>query len=124
MGPLIRKTFELYGTGQYNLETLGKELYRLGLRTKSGREVKISSLSVVLNNPFYFGLICIHKTNETFVGIHEPIIGKVLFDRVQAVLTGKTNTRSQKHDYPYRRMVIRVTDAKKESFKILFISLM
>jgi len=67
--------------------------------------VKISSLSVVLNNPFYFGLICIHKTNETFVGIHEPIIGKVLFGRVQAVLTGKTNTRSQKHDYPYRRML-------------------
>jgi DNA invertase Pin-like site-specific DNA recombinase len=105
MGPLIRKAFELYGTGQYNLESLGKELYRLGLRTKSGREVKISSLSVVLNNTFYIGLICIHKTNETFVGIHEPIIGKVLFDRVQAVLTGKTNTRSQKHDYPYRRML-------------------
>jgi len=74
MGPLIRKAFELYGTSQYNLETLGKELYRLGLRSKSGREVKISSLSVVLNNSFYIGLICIHKTNETFVGIHEPII--------------------------------------------------
>ena len=105
MGPLIRKAFELYGTSQYNLETLGKELYRLGLRSKSGREVKISSLSVVLNNPFYIGLIRIQKTNETFVGIHEPIIGKTLFDRVQAVLTGKTNTRSQKHDYPYRRML-------------------
>lgn len=105
MAPLIRKAFELYGTGQYNLETLGKELYRLGLRSRSGGEVKISSLSVVLNNSFYFGLICIQKTNETFVGIHEPIIGKVLFDRVQAVLTGKTNTRSQKHDYPYRRML-------------------
>src|ERR1019366_1586968 len=104
MGPLVRRAFELYGTAQYNLESLGKELYRLGLRSKSGREVKISSLSVVLNNPFYIGLIRIQKTNETFVGIHEPSIGKTLFDRVQAVLTGKTNTRSHKHDYPYRRM--------------------
>jgi hypothetical protein len=95
----IRRAFELYGTCQYNLETLGKELYRLGLRSKSGREVKISSLSVMLNNSFYIGLIRIQKTNETFVGIHEPIIGKTLFDRVQAVLTGKTNTRSHKHDY-------------------------
>jgi DNA invertase Pin-like site-specific DNA recombinase len=105
MGPLIRRAFELYGTAQYNLETLAGELYRLGLRSKSGGKVKISSLSVVLNNTFYIGLICIHKTNETFVGIHEPIIGKALFDRVQAVLTGKTNTRSQKHNYPYRRML-------------------
>ena len=105
MGPLVRRAFELYGTAQYNLESLGKELYRLGLRSKSGREVKISSLSTMLNNPFYIGLIRIEKTKETFVGIHEPIIGKTLFDRVQAVLTGKTNTRSQKHDYPYRRML-------------------
>jgi DNA invertase Pin-like site-specific DNA recombinase len=105
MGPLIRRAFELYGTAQYNLETLAEELYRLGLRSRGGGKVKISSLSVVLNNPFYIGLIRIQKTNETFVGIHEPIIGKTLFDRVQAVLTGKTNTRSHKHDYPYRRML-------------------
>jgi DNA invertase Pin-like site-specific DNA recombinase len=105
MGPLIRRAFELYGTAQYNLETLAEELYRLGLRSRGGGKVKISSLSVVLNNPFYIGLIRIQKTNETFVGIHEPIIGKTLFDRVQAVLVGKTNTRSHKHDYPYRRML-------------------
>jgi DNA invertase Pin-like site-specific DNA recombinase len=109
MGPLIRRAFELYGTAQYNLETLGKELYRLGLRSKSGREVKISGLSTVLNNTFYIGLIRIQKTNETFVGIHDPIIGKTLFDRVQTVLTGKTNTRSHKHDYPYRRTLFCTT---------------
>lgn len=105
MGPLVRKAFELYGTGQYNLHTLGEELYRLGLRSRNGGRVNISSLSIVLNNSFYIGLICIQKTGETFVGIHEPIIGKTLFDRVQAVLTGKTNTRIQRHDFPYRRML-------------------
>src|ERR1017187_5779496 len=34
MGPLIRRAFELYGTAQYNLENLGKELYRLGFRSR------------------------------------------------------------------------------------------
>jgi hypothetical protein len=104
-GPLIRTAFELYATGQYNLHTLCAELYRLGLRNRNGGRVNISSLSVVLNNAFYFGLINIHKTGETFVGIHEPIIGKVLFDRVRAVLTGKTNTRIQRHNFSYRRML-------------------
>jgi DNA invertase Pin-like site-specific DNA recombinase len=104
-GPLIRKAFELYATGRYNLHTLCDELYRLGLRNRNGGRVNISSLSVVLNNTFYMGLISIHKTNETFVGIHEPIIGKALFDHVHAVLTGKTNTRVHRHDFSYRRML-------------------
>ena len=105
MGPLVRRAFEVYGTATYNLETLGEELYRLGLRNHNGGRVTKTGLSTMLNNPFYIGLIRIQKTNENFVGIHEPIIGKALFDRVQAVLTGKTNTRSQRHDYPYRRML-------------------
>jgi site-specific DNA recombinase len=103
-GPLILKAFELYGTGRFNLHTLSDELYHLGLRRRNGGRVSISTLGETLNNPFHFGLIRIQKTNETFVGVHEPIINKGLFDRVHAVLTGKTNTRSHKHDYPYRRM--------------------
>src|ERR1035437_9691843 len=105
MGPLVRKAFELYGTGQYNLHTLGEELYRLGLRGRTGRRVNKSSLSLMLHHPFYIGLIRIQKTKENFVGIHEPIIGKTLFDRVQAVLTGKTNSKIQRHDYLFRRML-------------------
>jgi site-specific DNA recombinase len=104
-GPLVRKAFELYGTGQYNLHTLSEDLYRMGLRSRNGGRVSISTLAETLNNPFHFGLIHIKKTNETFDGVHEPIIGKVLFDRVHAVLAGKTNTRSQKHAFQYRRLI-------------------
>jgi site-specific DNA recombinase len=102
-GSFVRKAFELYGTGQHNLHTLRDELYRLGLRNRTGGRVHIATLSETLNNPFYIGLIRIKKTGETFVGIHEPLFGKTLFDRVKAVLAGKTNTRSQKHDFLYRR---------------------
>ena len=104
-GPFIRKAFELYATGQYNLHSLCEELYRLGLRSRKGGKVTIARLSVILNNTFYIGLISIHKTGETFVGVHEPIIAKTLFDRVHGILTGKTNTRIQRHDYSYRRML-------------------
>lgn len=105
MGPLIRKAFELYSSASFNFETLGAELYRLGLRSQSGGRVNRSGLSTILNNSFYMGLIQIRKTNESFVGIHEPIISKTLFDRVHAVLTGKVNARSIRHTFQYRRML-------------------
>jgi len=87
------------------LETLGNEMYRLGLRTRRGGRVNRSSLSFLLNNSFYFGLIHIRTTGETFVGIHKLIIGKTLFDRVQGVLTGKTNVRTQRHAFQFRRLL-------------------
>lgn len=105
MGPLVRKAFDLYATGGFNLERLGNELYRLGLRNRNGGRVTRTGLSNLLNNPFYFGLMKIYKTNEVFPGVHEPIIGKALFDRVRAVLTGKTNARSHRHSFLFRRLL-------------------
>ncbi|TAL02834.1 MAG: recombinase family protein [Verrucomicrobia bacterium] len=104
-GPLVRKAFELYSTARYNLERLGEELHRLGLRSHTGGKVSRDGLSILLNNPFYFGIIRIRRTNENFVGIHEPIIGKTLFDRVHNVLTGKVNARTQRHAFLFRRML-------------------
>ncbi len=105
MGPLVRKAFELYGSARYSLETLGDELHRLGLRNHNGGRVTRTGLSTVLNNSFYIGLIHIQKTGETFVGIQEPLLGKALFDRVHAVLTGKSNIRSQCHAFQFRRLL-------------------
>jgi site-specific DNA recombinase len=104
MGPIVRQAFELYASTHFNLESLGTELHRRGLRNRRGGRVTRNGLSTLLNNPFYFGLIHLQKTGETFAGVHEPLIGKVLFDRVQGVLTGKTNTRSQRHRFQYRRL--------------------
>lgn len=104
-GPLVRKAFELYGTARYSLETLGLELHRFGLRNHNGGRVSRSGLSFLLNKPFYIGIIRIRKTGETFAGIHQPLIGKTLFDRVQAVLAGKVNARTQRHSFLFRRML-------------------
>ncbi len=104
-GPLVRKAFELYATARHNLATLGEELYRLGLRNHNGGRVEKTSLSLLLNNPFYIGIMRIRRTNENFVGIHEPLIGKMLFDRVRKVLTGKVNVRTQRHAFLFRRML-------------------
>lgn len=104
MAPLVRKAFELYATSRFNLDSLNAELCRLGLRNKRGGSVSRNGLSVILNNPFYIGLIRLKKTGELFPGVHRPIIPKSLFDRVQLVLAGKTNTRPHKRDFLFRRL--------------------
>lgn len=104
--PLIRKAFELYATGRYNLETLGTELFRLGLRNRAGRKVSQNGFSTLLNNPFYIGLIRLRRTGETFAGAHTPLITKSLFDRVRQVLTGKFNTPTLRHEFLFRRMLM------------------
>ena len=103
--PLIKKAFELYSSGQYNLNSLNQELFRLGLRNRNGNALPLSGLSTIINNPFYIGLIRLKRTGETFPGAHPPLISKSLFDRVQGILRGKTNTRILKHDFLFRRML-------------------
>lgn len=102
---LVRKAFELYASASYNLKGLKDEMYRLGLRNRNGNPVSLNGLSTILNNPFYIGLIRLRRSGETFEGIHEPLISKSLFDRVQGILNGRTNTRVQRHDFQFRRLL-------------------
>src|SRR5581483_2320083 len=101
--PLIQKAFELYSTRHHNLASLCAELNRLGLRYRNGSQIKRTGLAWLLKNPFYIGLIHIKTTNETFQGIHEPLVNRPLFDRVQNILQRKSNTQALKHDFLYRR---------------------
>jgi hypothetical protein len=103
--PLIRKAFELYGSGRYSLDSLVEEMFRLGLRNKRGKRVTRNGLSTILNNPFYIGLIRLKRTGETFPGSHEPLISKSLFDRVQGFLSGKTRNKGYRNNLLFRRLL-------------------
>ncbi len=51
------------------------------------------------------GLIEIRKTGQLFQGVHQPLISKELFDRVQAVLDGRYQHRSTCHTFLFQRLV-------------------
>lgn len=104
-GPFVRLAFELYGTGQYNLDTVGDELYRRGLRSRTGRKVSRTGMSKMLGNPFYIGMIRLARTGESFQGAHEPLIRASLFAQVQNVLHARTKSQGLKHQYLYRKTV-------------------
>lgn len=103
--PLVKRAFELYASGRYSLKTLTVEMYRIGLRNRGGHRVSKNGISIMLNNPFYIGLIRLRRSGETFQGVFEPLIAKRAFDRFHAVLTGKTNTKGTRHDFLFLRML-------------------
>ncbi len=105
VGRHITQAFQLYATGQYSLPRLLQEMYARGLRTRRGGRLTLNGLSTILNNSFYAGLIRIKKTGELFTGIHQPLVSKRLFDRVQEILRGKTVKRQAKHDFTFRQML-------------------
>jgi DNA invertase Pin-like site-specific DNA recombinase/uncharacterized Zn finger protein (UPF0148 family) len=104
-GPLVRKAFELYATTKFSIPTLQDELFRIGLRNHAGGKVTRKGVDVMLNNPFYIGLIRIKKTGQMFQGNQEPLISKHLFDRCQDILHGRFNTRTKVHNFPFRRII-------------------
>lgn len=101
--PLVKQTFELYASQKYTLETLSAHMERLGLKNQKHKRVNINSLSLILNNPFYMGIIRVK--GMTFNGGHEPIISPTLFNRVQSILRGNTNQKVNKHRFMYRKMI-------------------
>ena len=104
-GPLVRQAFELYATGRWSLHALIEKLQALGLRNRRGGNVTINGLSTMLHNPFYMGLINVRVCGELYMGQHQPLVPKLLFDRVQEVLAGKTVKRVEVHEFLFRRLL-------------------
>lgn len=104
--PLIRKSFELYSSGRYGINTLLKEMTDIGLRSKSGKTVSKNTFNDLLKNQFYTGLIRIAKTGEVYQGKHQPLVSVKLFERVQAVMSGKANDKRNKHFFVFRGLAV------------------
>ncbi|MFZ1424782.1 MAG: recombinase family protein [Saprospiraceae bacterium] len=101
--PLVKKAFELYASGKYNLETLTEAMKNFGLRNSKGNFIHLTAMALILHNPFYTGVMKIK--GKTFQGKHEPLISPKLFINVQNILKGKTNTRIIKHDFVFSRRI-------------------
>ena len=104
-GPLVRMAFEIYGDAKYSQRQLAEEMDRLGLRTKKGRRLTKTSIAEILSNPFYYGAIRVKKTGDLYQGIHEPLISKPLFDRVQSIMKSKVVRGTRKHTLRFSRFI-------------------
>ncbi len=99
-GPIVRKAFELYSTGEYTLKALAKILEKAGLRSYKGKVLSCSCVQRMLQNPIYYGVF--RFQDEIYEGTHEPIISKKLFESVQQVMNNRgKKKRKRKHDFAF-----------------------
>lgn len=102
--PLVREAFELFATGRYTIETLLAEMTLRGLRNRNGRALSKDGLWLMLRNSFYMGVMRIRRTGQRYPGVHRPLVAVSVFERVQAVLDGRSFTHLEKHDFVFRRL--------------------
>ena len=83
----MREAFEPYAAGSHGLHRLRAHMSARGLRNTTGRPFNVSGLALTLAHPFYYGLLTVK--GQTFVGKHEPLISKALFDACRARAAGR-----------------------------------
>jgi site-specific DNA recombinase len=97
---LVAKLFEEYATGKFALEQIQKLALSLGLLSRRSKNVlSLSRIQRMLQNSFYYGLF--EFKNEIYEGIHEPIISKQLFEKVQRVLLDRGKPRREKPNHNF-----------------------
>jgi hypothetical protein len=96
-GPLIRRAFELFGSGGYSVRAIAKRLARDGLVSRSGGPIPTSYICRILTNEFYVGRVVWRDLNVE--GRHPALVPDKLFAKVQAIVR-------ERHRSPIRRMPV------------------
>ena len=99
IAPLIKEAFSLYAEGKYSLTDVAKKMAKKGLLSSQGNPIGKNVLSIILQNPFYIGLMKVK--GETYVGQHQSIVSSKTFQQVQKILSGKV-VKKTRHNYRYR----------------------
>ncbi len=106
VGPQVRRLFEWYATGNYSLLELTRKAQDEGFAfRKSNRAIPKSVVHKILKNSLYYGEF--RWAGKTYKGIHEPLVSRELFERVQAVMDekGRRKTGRQKHSWAFQGLL-------------------
>jgi site-specific DNA recombinase len=107
MAPLVANLFEKYAFGTSSIREIAawakeQNLRRSGAKRALGR----AAVHQTLRNPIYMGEFV--WNGRRYSGVHEPLITKQLFDRVQDVMDGRkpgTVAQPRHRQFPYSGLV-------------------
>ncbi len=98
--PLVVKVFELYDSGNHSLDTLVRWAKDHDLRScYSKKIISRSMIALTLKNPFYYGHFS--YTGKLYRGVHQPLIDKRLWERIQTRLTKGTPKAITKKEFQF-----------------------
>lgn len=95
----IKEAFRRFATGRYTVKSLNEELFKEGFRSRTGKQLHKSRMSVLLRNIFYTGKMNIK--GQIYQGKHQPIIDMETYLKVQKVLDlhNHSANRTRKHNF-------------------------
>ena len=99
----VRQLFEWYATGNYSLLELTSKAHDEGFAfRKSNQKIPKSVVHKILKNPLYHGEF--RWAGKTYRGVHEPLVSRELFERVQEVMDekGRRKTGQQKYNWAFQ----------------------
>ena len=92
--PVAKRIFELYGTGEYSLRALRKQI-----RIETGKTIQKGYLQKILRNRFYSGVFV--WDGVSYRGTHPLIIDPEIYERVQRVFSGNNRPKYRKHEFAF-----------------------
>ncbi len=101
--PIIRRMWDLMLTGSYTpYEILNKATELWGLRNRNNIKLCKSQIYNIFNNTFYYGEFeWPIGSGDTYKGIHQPMVTRDEFDRVQKMIGKTGRSRPLKHHFPF-----------------------
>ena len=83
--PFVVKIFELYAQGNNSFNTIAVKMRKAEFpRTARGKSITVRTVELILNNPFYMGIMRIK--GQVYPHKYTPLISESLFNRVQAIM--------------------------------------
>jgi site-specific DNA recombinase len=104
--PIISRLFEWYANGTLSLKEAAHKAKGAGLvHRKSGAPVPVSTVHATLRNRLYMGEF--EWNGHLYVGKHQPLVTRDLWERVQGVLDGRhaKKHRRVKHDFAFSGLI-------------------
>ena len=79
--PIIKQVFEKTAQGVAGRE-IQRWLKEIGCTNRSGKNISLSQVYIILNTPFYYGEEWPDKSGKWYKGAHEPLINKELYTQI------------------------------------------
>lgn len=104
--PIVKEVFERVAySGDSGRDILNWLNTEAGFTTRTGKQVALSNVYVMLKNHFYYGKYEYpFKSGNWYEGTHEPLINKELFDKVQNQLLTAPKSKPGTKEFSFTKI--------------------
>jgi site-specific DNA recombinase len=105
--PMVKRIFEKVGNERWSGTAVFLWLKNdMNFTTKSGKHLTLSSIYEILKNPFYCGVYEYpKKSGNWYVGKHEPIISRELFQTVREKVLEESRPKKKSREFTFTRLM-------------------